>query len=441
MGSIYSMVRSDRDMGLTSDEHDTATGEAVGGMAEPYRGVGDDLRRERERVGWSIADVSQRLKIRRAYIEAIETGDADAMPGHSYALGFVRSYAELMGADGELCVDYYKQETSGLGKPLDLHFPVPSQESRRPGIGALALCALLVAGAYGAYYYFQNNGLQKLSLVPDVPDEISRQVRGVIDREPENSPAGSAENAPATSTADTTATSSGAAKGVASVSIAAMTSTEAHAATPDDGLSGGGVNASAPQVGQVRQAPAQSPVVETAEADATDQTASVDAVTAGTPTDDVGIQAAPQVVPTASVPAARSDTLSRVTTEPAQEIQQADDEAPTRVAALIPPPPLPSAERDDRSPRNFGAPDQARIVVNVTRPVHVIVSRVDGRRMLDRKLIVGDTYSVPDQSGLVLQADDVTALQLKLDGKALALPVSVGKAEFPLAASWLSQYR
>lgn len=436
MGSIYSMVRSDRDMGLTSDEHDTATGEAVGGMAEPYRGVGDDLRRERERVGWSIADVSQRLKIRRAYIEAIETGDADAMPGHSYALGFVRSYAELMGADGELCVDYYKQETSGLGKPLDLHFPVPSQESRRPGIGALALCALLVAGAYGAYYYFQNNGLQKLSLVPDVPDEISRQVRGVIDREPENTAAGSTENTSATSTDATATDSSGAANGVASVSIAAMTSTEAHAATPDDGLSGGGVNASAPQVGQVRQAPAQPPVIETAAADVAAQTDSVDA-----PTVDAAIQVTSQGAPTASVPAARSDTLSRVTTEPAQEIQQADDEAPTRVAALIPPPPLPSAEREDRSPRNFGASDQARIVVNVTRPVHVIVSRVDGRRMLDRKLIVGDTYSVPDQSGLVLQADDVTALQLKLDGEALALPVSVGKAEFPLAASWLSQYR
>ena len=440
------MVQSDRDMGLTSDEHDTAigVGEGADGMAEPYRGVGDDLRRERERVGWSIVDVSQRLKIRRAYIEAIETGDADAMPGHSYALGFVRSYAELMGADGELCVDYYKQETSGHGKPLDLHFPVPSQESRRPGIGALALCALLVAGAYGAYYYFQNNGLQKLSLVPDVPDEISRQVRGVVDREEESSATGAAGTTPATPADVAAAGNSPAPDGVASVSIAAMTSTEAHAATPDDGLSGGGVNASAPQVGQVRQTPVQPPVIESAPTIAADQAATGEAPAEDAATTSGAVPVA-QVVPTASVPAARSDTLSRAPSETVQENPQAADEATsepvTRVAALIPPPPLPSAERDDRSPRAFGDTDQARIIVKVTRPVHVIVSRVDGRRMLDRKLIVGDTYSVPDQSGLVLRADDVTALKLKLDGKDLALPVSVGKAEFPLAASWLSQYR
>lgn len=47
--------------------------------------VGEILRREREKQGLSIADVAGETSIRDVYLEAIEKGDYDALPGDVYA--------------------------------------------------------------------------------------------------------------------------------------------------------------------------------------------------------------------------------------------------------------------------------------------------------------------------------------------------------------------
>ena len=43
--------------------------------------VGDILRREREKQGLSILDVEQETSIRALYLEAIEKGQYDVLPG------------------------------------------------------------------------------------------------------------------------------------------------------------------------------------------------------------------------------------------------------------------------------------------------------------------------------------------------------------------------
>ena len=53
--------------------------------------VGTLLRAERERQGLSVQDVATALRLRRTMIEALETGQADRLPGPTYAVAFVRS--------------------------------------------------------------------------------------------------------------------------------------------------------------------------------------------------------------------------------------------------------------------------------------------------------------------------------------------------------------
>ncbi|MBC8159418.1 MAG: helix-turn-helix domain-containing protein, partial [Alphaproteobacteria bacterium] len=54
-------------------------------------GVGALLRASRLRYGEELQDVSAVLRIRYPYLEAIEDGRYDDLPGPSYAVGFVRT--------------------------------------------------------------------------------------------------------------------------------------------------------------------------------------------------------------------------------------------------------------------------------------------------------------------------------------------------------------
>ena len=73
--------------------------------------IGNSLKKIREGKGISLEEVSQVTKIRTYYIEAIEKGDMDVMPGKIYAIGFVRSYVEFLGLqeqESEIIAAYKK---------------------------------------------------------------------------------------------------------------------------------------------------------------------------------------------------------------------------------------------------------------------------------------------------------------------------------------------
>ena len=58
--------------------------------------VGKILREQREAKGLTFEDVESSTSIRRSYIEAIENGKYDKLPGLVYARGFVRNYADFL---------------------------------------------------------------------------------------------------------------------------------------------------------------------------------------------------------------------------------------------------------------------------------------------------------------------------------------------------------
>ncbi len=54
--------------------------------------AGADLRAARERVGWSLSEMADGLRIRYQYLEALEDGRINEVPGNSWhALGFMRT--------------------------------------------------------------------------------------------------------------------------------------------------------------------------------------------------------------------------------------------------------------------------------------------------------------------------------------------------------------
>lgn len=63
--------------------------------------VGYTLRQERERQNLSIGDIEQGTSIRADYIEAIENGEYDKLPGKVYTKGFIKNYAKFLGLDAD----------------------------------------------------------------------------------------------------------------------------------------------------------------------------------------------------------------------------------------------------------------------------------------------------------------------------------------------------
>ncbi|MGE5586942.1 MAG: RodZ domain-containing protein [Clostridia bacterium] len=72
------------------------------------RELGELLRKAREAKGLAISDVQEATKIRGRYLEAMERGNFEVLPGEVYVRGFLRSYAEAVGLCGDEVVERYK---------------------------------------------------------------------------------------------------------------------------------------------------------------------------------------------------------------------------------------------------------------------------------------------------------------------------------------------
>lgn len=122
----------------TSESHRTPNG----GLAE----VGAMLRDRRVELGHDIQAVARQTHIKVSYLKAIEEGRRRDLPGAAYTIGFVRTYADFLGLDGNrLVTDFHAQLAGARARPAGPGAP-PTQESRR-----LTISPVMVAGAVLAF--------------------------------------------------------------------------------------------------------------------------------------------------------------------------------------------------------------------------------------------------------------------------------------------------
>ncbi|SHE81088.1 protein RodZ, contains Xre-like HTH and DUF4115 domains [Caldanaerobius fijiensis DSM 17918] len=72
------------------------------------REIGEILKTKRLEKNISISDVQEFTKIKSYYIKAIEDGEEDKLPDPVYIRGFIRSYAEMLGLNGEVLLQDLK---------------------------------------------------------------------------------------------------------------------------------------------------------------------------------------------------------------------------------------------------------------------------------------------------------------------------------------------
>jgi cytoskeleton protein RodZ len=99
--------------------------------------VGARLAQLRELKNWSIDDVSARLKVSSTKLRALEAGDISHLPDTTFALGVIRSYAKMLGADPAPFTQALRRE-KGVPAP-NLSMPASSGRDLPRGRVSLSL--------------------------------------------------------------------------------------------------------------------------------------------------------------------------------------------------------------------------------------------------------------------------------------------------------------
>jgi helix-turn-helix protein len=149
--------------------------------------LGNSLRDARARQGLDYPQVELATKIRAKYIRALEDEAFELLPSETYVKGFLRSYAEYLGLDGQLYVDEYNSrygserwhdETPRRAR-VDQHRGLERKVVLAALVGIAALTALvIVAWKFGGGD--SSNGLPPaLSTPKTTPQVTALQLRGI----------------------------------------------------------------------------------------------------------------------------------------------------------------------------------------------------------------------------------------------------------------------
>ena len=336
--------------------------------------VGASLREARIALRREPMDVARDLRIRQVYIEAIEEGRFEDLPGLAYQTGFLRAYGNYLGLDGAEIADRLKSARDTTASQAELQVFSPVDEGHLPTRSVLLLAGLLAIAVYGVWYFLANTEGDPMERVAALPDRLASLLEGKPDPD-----AGGAAPGPAADTAPTPQRS-------------------ARAATHSGGASGEATLAAVTEP----SAPVPEPRAETP------------ARPPATPTP------RPEPEPTAQPagpddPAAPSDRpAANPSTDPSTEV----------TTAALPPPSPPAADEDSGATQPPGAePGDAdavpRLILRAVADSWIEIQSDDAPPLYSGLLREGESYAVPERQGLKLVTGNAGGLEILVDGQVM----------------------
>jgi cytoskeleton protein RodZ len=107
---------------------------------------GETLRQARESNGWSLAEVALKLNLTVSSLSNLEAGAFDKLPGHTFARGYIRAYAKLLGMDQAVLVQQFDQSTGTDSQGSSVHSLGRIEEPVRVSHTILRIVSLSFAG-------------------------------------------------------------------------------------------------------------------------------------------------------------------------------------------------------------------------------------------------------------------------------------------------------
>ena len=92
--------------------------------------IGNSLREARLRQGLEIPRIEAETKIRGKYLRALEEEQFEVLPGDTYVKGFLRTYADYLGLEGQLYLDEYNSRFTTAEETPVTQSTAPKRRSR-----------------------------------------------------------------------------------------------------------------------------------------------------------------------------------------------------------------------------------------------------------------------------------------------------------------------
>jgi cytoskeleton protein RodZ len=140
------------------------------------------LRRSRQRYGWSVEDVADELKLLPNVVEAIEQDNYSQMAGWTYAVGYLRGYAKLVGVNIESAISMH---TSLLPQKEDGPGTLTYRTSQKVAIPIplswvmTAVVVIVVVGGISATYWKRANDADRVVLESVIKEEQATPIRAL----------------------------------------------------------------------------------------------------------------------------------------------------------------------------------------------------------------------------------------------------------------------
>jgi cytoskeleton protein RodZ len=160
---------------------------AGGGLAE----IGAMLRRRREEVGQDLSTISAVTHIKPIYLKAIEEGRRKDLPGTAYMIGYIRTYADYLGFDGNRLITDYHAELAGQRRAPDKRAepaePEPVALTQVQGSPVLVLGGLVVLAlaAYGVWAIVSGGGSETQTAATETSVEETAPAEPAPTEQPE----------------------------------------------------------------------------------------------------------------------------------------------------------------------------------------------------------------------------------------------------------------
>lgn len=120
--------------------------------------LGEKLKRIREDMRISLAEIAKSTKVKQGYLEKIEAGDFENLPPDVYVKGFLKSYAGYLGVNESEVIDQYKKEV-GIKDNIK-KCQINSQQKKSFDFPSITITprffttALILLIVFGGFFYF-----------------------------------------------------------------------------------------------------------------------------------------------------------------------------------------------------------------------------------------------------------------------------------------------
>lgn len=124
---------------------------------------GETLRQARESNGWTLAEVALKLNLTSTSLANLEAGAFDKLPGHTFARGYIRAYAKLLGIDQTVLVQEFDLFTGTDSQGSNVHGLGRIEEPTRVSHTILRIVSLLllIAVIGGGFVWWQDQASQR----------------------------------------------------------------------------------------------------------------------------------------------------------------------------------------------------------------------------------------------------------------------------------------